>query len=484
MLGADTEDMNRGRAETHLRQLAEAELRRAMAPSALGRGHAGRLPLVAYALIAVDAIDVNAADEIQAELDLALAARQPSVAGAPPQWPARLTRIRPPRTVTGTFTAWRQASWRVVPVGQAIRIRDDRVRGEVNLLGYAQTANGARFTIAGRLHGSPGERGPSPRPGRPPLAVIRQFTAADDQGNSYSLGFRAGLAPDSGVAEWTGTLDLRPDPQHEIRWLDMRTVPGDPATRINLDSQIPAPYITVIKTAASPGELLIDVIAARALALAAALPQETPEQLAAAKPQLLPHAAGRLGDVIAALQAAGALPPSSPAPGQLAGLCARLGISDHGITAPPAANLPERWLSMLTRYHRRPPRPAPVPGSWAATAAELPALDGVQVAVLGLHHGEHGTILHLHAGGIAMEDDWEYYRAVRPLPTLWIRDCAGRWHATRDYAPRPLGDNGEVTLELTIAPPLEAGTPWIDVVAAGQSAEIRARLPLHWKWNP
>ena len=78
MLWADTEDMNRGRAETHLRQLAEAELRRATAPSALGLGHAGTLPLVAQALIAVGAIDVSAADEIQAELDLALAARQPS----------------------------------------------------------------------------------------------------------------------------------------------------------------------------------------------------------------------------------------------------------------------------------------------------------------------------------------------------------------------------------------------------------------------
>ena len=87
--------MNRGRAEAHLRQLAEAELRRATAPGALGHGHASRLPLVAQALIAAGAIDVGAADEIQAELDLALAARQPTVAGAAPQWPGRLTQIRP-----------------------------------------------------------------------------------------------------------------------------------------------------------------------------------------------------------------------------------------------------------------------------------------------------------------------------------------------------------------------------------------------------
>jgi hypothetical protein len=52
--------MNRGRAETHLRQLAEAELRRANTPGALGRGHAGSLPLVAHSLIAVGAAGPSA----------------------------------------------------------------------------------------------------------------------------------------------------------------------------------------------------------------------------------------------------------------------------------------------------------------------------------------------------------------------------------------------------------------------------------------
>ena len=47
MLREDTEDMNRGRAETHLRQLAEAELRCATTPGALGAGRVGSLPLVA-----------------------------------------------------------------------------------------------------------------------------------------------------------------------------------------------------------------------------------------------------------------------------------------------------------------------------------------------------------------------------------------------------------------------------------------------------
>jgi hypothetical protein len=87
--------MDRGRAETHLRQLAQAELRRATAPGALGRGPAGTLPLVAQALIAVGAVDVGTADQIRAEFDLALAARY-QAAGLIPQQLARLHGVRPP----------------------------------------------------------------------------------------------------------------------------------------------------------------------------------------------------------------------------------------------------------------------------------------------------------------------------------------------------------------------------------------------------
>jgi hypothetical protein len=75
---------------------------------------------------------------------------------------------------------------------------------------------------------------------------------------------------------------LNLDPQHEIRWLDLCTAPGVPATRIRLDQRVPSPDITVAGTAASPGELLADVIAARMLALASAYPQESPERLAPA----------------------------------------------------------------------------------------------------------------------------------------------------------------------------------------------------------
>jgi len=200
--------MDRGRAETHLRLLAEAELRRVTAQGALGRGHAGRLPLVAQALIAAGAVDAGTADQVQADLDLALAARY-QAAGATPQQLARLIGVRPPRAVTETVTASRQALWQVVPAGQVIRIRDGEIRGELGLLAYLRTAQGGRFTAAGRMHG------PAPVPGAQPphshLLVSRQLTAADDKGASYPLrfSFRTGI---TGSAAWAGVLDLRPAP--------------------------------------------------------------------------------------------------------------------------------------------------------------------------------------------------------------------------------------------------------------------------------
>ena len=368
--------MNRERAETYLRQLAEAELRRARTlPAARirARQDTARLALVAQALVAVGAVDAGTADQIRAELELAVAVRQPGQenqgspgqGGLPPDARKRLARLMrspPGRAATvalhasGLSTGYtrpapHRASWRVVPVGQVIQIRDDDVRRELLLVAYLQSADGARFTMAGW--------------------PFRPLTAADDHGASYQVGFRGGHA----AAE----LVLRPDPPHQIRWLDLITAPGEPATRIDLDPQIPAPEVTVTRKATSPGELLLDVIAARIL-MQRRRPSRrtTPSSRPPARPTCARLSPTGPVDIVAALHAAGALPPASPVPGQLAGLCTRTGIPGHGITAPPAADLPEPWQSMLTRYPAACRRRRPRPASLAATVAELPELDGAQ----------------------------------------------------------------------------------------------------------
>ena len=97
--------MDRERAETHLRLLAEAELRRATSRPAdgglLDECHSARLEVVALALHAVHAFDMGAANEIQAELALALGVRQPrqGPAGPVPNAQANLARLMhfPPR---------------------------------------------------------------------------------------------------------------------------------------------------------------------------------------------------------------------------------------------------------------------------------------------------------------------------------------------------------------------------------------------------
>jgi hypothetical protein len=300
----------------------------------------------------------------------------------------------------------------------------------------------------------------------------------DDQGNSYQFMLIGGFR--------TAMLELVPDPPHAARWLDLLTASGEPAFRIDLepqrppDPQRPPLEMAVTRTATSPGEILLDGIAARILILLAGSPPGTTARPPAASNDQRGFFSDGPGNITAALYAAGALPPASPVPGQLAGLCERVGIPDHGITAPPAADLPQPWQSMLNGYHRRQPHPPLARGSWTAVVAGLPELEGVQLTVLGLNHDEPNTVMHLLASGVTPDVDWSYSRAVRSRPALWIRDSTGDWHATRTRGQLPWKD-ATMMIWLEIVPPLEAGAAWIDVFAAAPSAQVRVRLPLCWQ---
>ena len=298
--------MDREGAETHLRLLAEAELRRVMtmpAGSIPGRWYSARLALVGRALIAVGAVGADVADQIQADVGLAVAARHRFFARAP--GPGR---IRP---------APRRASWRVLPAGQVITIRDGDLRREVLVVACVQSAGGARLIVDEWPFDS------------------FTCTATDDRGLSYQIAWAGEMAPRE--------LLLRPDPPHQIRWLDVTTAAGEPAIRIGLGPQHPAPVpdVTVTRHSHSPGEHLLDVIAAGILTAVALFSEHNPADPAAANASLRAFVGDGPGHIVAALHAADVLPPGSPVPGQLAGLCARLGITGHGITAPPAGDLPD-----------------------------------------------------------------------------------------------------------------------------------------------
>jgi hypothetical protein len=464
--------MDRVAAETYLRRVAEDELRHAMtlaAGGAVNQWHSPRLALAAQVLRAVGAVDDRTAWQIQGEHQLALATRQLGRPGLSPAARHHLNvALQVERARAGArlspgsgYPAARSAAWRVVPVGRVIP--GDGRHDELLLLAYVQTPAGAKFAVEGGMATSHGR-----------VRAGRQLAATDDRGTSYRLR--------SVLGSGTGLLELMPQPAHAIGWLDVSAAPGEPGIRVGLDQPVPAPEVSVTRSAPGPGELMLDVVATRILTSTADFPPDDPGYLASAGTDLRAFVGNSPGEIVAALRAAGALTPDSRLPGQLAGLLGRLGIDGHGIAAPPDAGLPPRWQSMLTRYHRRGPYPVPAPGSWAAAVAELPELDGVRIAVLGLHQGERETILHLLASGVmAGEDDWEYMRGVRPLPALWVRDSGDRWHATHTSGLSAADDYSEVMLWLAIVPPLERGTARIDVVATGASAEIRVGLPLRWR---
>ena len=448
-----------GAALTYLRQAVVNGSRSVLRHRSAPRGeHQARVRRVAQVLTAVSALDDEVADQILGEFELALAVRRAGFRGPGPGSWARPPAVRLRAAVPGSAGP-EARSGRVVRLGRLIPIRGADVSGDVYLLSYAQTASGPQFSLLARTRSQPGS---APARRWLEIPLLEQFTATDDQGTRYRMSVRdLGGGPDG----WTLMLD--PRPPHDPRWLDLTTTPGEPAARIDLTLPSDAATVTASQATAGPGEHLLHAVAARLLAEAASPQPGSP-----------PVDAHGLGDIIAALQAAGALSALNPLPGELAALCARLDLAGHGITEPPARDLPEPWLSMLAHYQRRKTRAAPARDGCAAVAAVLAELDGITLAILGLHNCAGSTVLHIHASGpmcdVSYAPDELYY-----WPVIWIRDSGGRWHTTRTRGRS--GMNGEVALRLEVIPPLTRATAWIEVYAAGRSAQARATLPLRWE---
>ena len=388
-----------------------------------------RVKRVAEVLTFVGALDDGVADQILDDFELAIDARQTGQTASVRGWfsqraagRARLARrVSVPPAAAGRPAAAGSGTGTAagrthapVPLRQIVRVCDADVYGEVYLLSYARVASGPQFSVFARTRQRPGPWEPSGP------RLFDTFTATDDQGTTYQ----------------------------------------------------------VSQTAPSPGEHLLSTIAARLLAAVPPLPHDPWLYGTAPRPRALLSITDGLGDVIAALQQCGALPPLSPVPSQLAALCARLNLSGHGITTPPACDLPDPWLSVLTQYHHRETGAAPVRDGCAAAAVVLPELDGIQLTILGLHNCADSSILHMDASGPACHTAYgpnELYS----WPPIWICDSGRRWHATRTNGRS--GMNNEIALRLEIVPPLSRGTTWIQVQAIGQSAHAHARIPLRWQ---
>jgi hypothetical protein len=531
--------MNREGAETYLRLLGEARMRGWLEavprpPWAAGLGSSRtRMMAVGLALAAVGALDLAILEEILADFNLAVNVRQiherasqgppgpgqgaglgpgqgagqgggftgPSPGGprrgpAIARWTAqsrtagsgplgraaRLPPAPPPRRARSSEPEEadppgpdRGESDRFVAVGLTVPYRDEGLVGDLYLMSYAQTGSGARFLALW------GVRTPSLQHllglERPDLVPLGGFTVTDDRGARYDLEFAPGSGP-----EWTSEISLHPAPPGDIRWLEVAP-PHGPAARVDLraaNGTAPAPQVSEAEL--SPGELLLTMLAERLLTTAPEFAGNLLRPQRATSPGPLRAMACALGDIVGALEAADVLSPLSPVPARLAALCVSLGIDEHGIAVPPAHDLPEPWLSLLAHYQRRKPDTAPVRDGFAAMAAVLPELDGIRLALLGLHNTEGSSSVYVLARGMTAEG--------RPAPlgvdldfplSIWLRDGGGRWHAACPAGwHRPGPGHRECTIRLRLMPPLPRSTPWVELLAGGRSAEVRARLPLRW----
>jgi hypothetical protein len=492
--------MDREGAETYLRLLAEAAMRGSLAPAATPRTpDASTIMAAGHALTAVGALDPVTAEEILTDFGLAVTARQlhsePDQALAIANWLARPRgALRgKPRQPTGAWPPGEDAgpdgADRFVPVGLTVPFRAGAVRGELCLMSFAQTGSGARFIAAWQVHSPSLEVQLSHH--YPGLIPIDEFTVTDDRGARYQLD----LTPGSDLA-WPNLIRLSPSPPGTIRWLDVAP-PYRQAVRVDLsggDGGAGSPpvrgvggsppggdaaRVSVSDTKLSPGEHLLVMLAERLLTGT----PEFPRRGLLAAPPTSPRqvVAGGFGVIIAALEAAGVLSPLSPVPARLATLCASLDLTGHGIAAPPTLDLPEPWLSLLAHYQRRKPEPSQMREGYAALAASLPELDGIRVTLLGLQHTQGGSVLHVLVQGRIPEP--------RPGPldidlnfplSLWLRDSGGRWHAARPDRCHQAGR--ERAIRLRLVPPLTRPTDWVEVLAGGRSAEVRATLPLRWRY--
>ena len=481
--------MNRERAETFLRLLAETELRAACegasgsgapSPADIPGPRFPRLARVAQALTAVQALDQAAAQGVLDDFVIAIGVRRHTDPGQLLMTRPAFTRGRlyarawpgppdPGAVGLGAVGPGAGGPDCYVPLGLTIPFRHEDISGEVNLLSYSHTSSGARFTVTWRTRSPVGQSLMGRGVGSP--VFPRLFTVSDDLGNWYQLDFS--------FTDWSGEIRLRPDPPDDLSWVEL-SAPGQKPVRIDLHGPAAegpdgaGPRVT--PTEKSAGEQMLTVFADRLLMVAG---EHGPDlrRTSYARAPLHVMTAG-LGDVVAALEAAEVLPPHSQVPGQLAALCASLSITGHGLTAPPGPELPERWLSLLSHYQRRRPDMAPAREGHAPLAVALPEFDGMRLALLGLHNTDGQTLLHLVVSGLP-EDDGTGPPLMENLPvSVWVRDSGGRWHvAGVDGAHF---SDGEHWLRMKLRPGLARSTAWIEVLVAGRSAEVCATLPLNW----
>ena len=180
------------------------------------------------------------------------------------------------------------------------------------------------------------------------------------------------------------------------------------------------------------------------------------------------------GEIITVLTQAGAIAADSPVPGQLAALCQRLGAAGHGITVPPAEQIPAQWASVIAQ--RDAPVPADGPEVFAPLADILPDVDGARFALAGLSTAAGQSHLHVVSSGMPQLAD-RFAHNWKPGFSWWLRDGAGNWHVATAGEPWASWD-GPQAFRLRLTPPLAAVPDAAEVVVTGPATRVRATVPI------
>jgi hypothetical protein len=461
-------------AETHVRLLAEDQLRRALTspryrwldedfevagqpPEEVGLH---RVSAVLNALRQVGVLSRPTARRLAAEFADALAVRglhDPRGLATPaPASPGG-------STGTGAIAAGAAVQpvsgapggrYLAVPVGAVIPAERDGHQGEVHLLAWVLAPDRAAITtsfVSSWREAAATAGGPAtPQPSFPPFGGSGVI---DDQGRPY------GLTLEIAGGGWheAGVLALSAVPPPGTRWLEM---PVSPARSIRIDLT-GAPVIPVGHEHHPPpplGELLLGAVAETMLGGG---------QLVGMSATLL---ASGLAEVADALTAVGLLAPDSPAASHLAALCARRAIEVRGPWASRArgTGLPGPWVSVLSGGRRM-----DGPQGASSATAVLPEIDGARFVLAGLSSWERHASLLVFAWGWTHQP--REFRPQQPF-SWWARDDSGRWHVGRIA----IHDAAPGTFHLELTPPLHPDAKSLDIILTGRADQVTATLPLAW----
>jgi hypothetical protein len=467
------------RAEAYLRLLAEAELRRAgdrlrgfdaasgtdawsdpgLTPFRIAEGAQWNVVRAGRILAAAGALEQDFLDRLTGELHAAITVRSEAIVrhlvGGPGRWHWMSV---PPGGQAPPARPAAQAV-RVTPIGRAVRVASDRAPSALHLMSLVRTGTEAVITVVMRMHWPPDGSSTDLEitgagPHHLPYDDIR---AVDDQGSRYAVRFDG----EGGTAAWLGVARLSPVPPRAARRLDLA---GDQTRLIRLDLGAPTahPRARPVRepVAASPGERLLLLEAERVLAEAI-------------------NARGRLGDpdpgeIVTVLTEAGVIAADSPVPGQVAALCRRLDAARPGIAAPPAADIPAEWASVLAR--RDAPARGTCPEVFAPLAAVLPDVDGTRFALAGLSSAAGASHLHVVGSGVP-EPAGRFAHNWMPGFSWWLGDGAGNWHVAMECTPDAFWE-GTAAFRLRLAPPLAAIPDAAEVVVTGPTTRVRAVVPV------